>query len=510
MKILDSQIIYTFSTSFEGPILDSEILSKIFLKSGITRIVYNNSGKYFYSEKDKIHKKDVNIKMNQNQTRMHFNLEGWPKDEYSKELLFQNHINTFFERKFFSIESNRINYKYIRFSSEPIYLLNKDGKLLLYPTFYMYDSGIIILELRRIIDYEVELGNFIDHFVNASFIEFDKCYGNIAVAEILKGISKTTNALEDLSIDTTDFKFDLKEMIFDNNLSIGKIALNLFKVIISIFNSILENHKKLKKIRYSIGQFWSGKPHIHIIKFSEQKRKSSKNYKLYSNEFRKILFRANHNIKDTIEQVELKDLRPFDDYSCFMNSAVYLYVWSTSGIILNKEFNLNNNNGSVFSNQIISRFLDYYQMLFERALKVIEDTDDLQEIIRYQKDVYALKSDTFHNFKHGEHRDIFNFAIKELNLDSFENNLMNILELKRAESEQKRNRKIVKIGFLLTILFGLFSSGTLAKDLIIPIYLQFFNLPFISNDHNSIFFWVLTSVIISSTVLLGFKIIDRK
>ena len=150
MKIERSEIWYSYSTIYDGPLIPFNIFAGLLLATKITRCVYNSDGMFYYIKNKKIESRIVKSDISVEMSKISYSLDNWPDDGFSKETLYQNLLNNYFENKHFSINTKFIDHSYIRFSLDEIVIEDDKSRFHIYPFFNFYNSGIIILEMRII------------------------------------------------------------------------------------------------------------------------------------------------------------------------------------------------------------------------------------------------------------------------------------------------------------------------------------------------------------------------
>jgi hypothetical protein len=393
---------------------------------------------------------DINI--NSSQTKASFNIKEWPNDDFSKEILYQNYINYFYEFRVFSYDTSHIDHNYLRFSLDEIIIENEEDRFHIFPFVALYSSGVMIIEFRIIFDYSIFSSDFINKYINLSTREYKRCYSNSALAAYAQKINGETNNPGKYIDKSNGFPFELNE--FKIPYEKQKTLTNTAMFIVQIFETILNEPllKKRKKVsRFSFGRYWFFKPHIHLLDFENQQKKASNNNKKHEVFINQILTRIPFG-KDDIKDVDqLTDLRKFEDYSTFFNIAASLNIWSKGGIQHEKENTDLNHNNYIYQNQVINRFLDYYRMLYQSSIFIMNEAEDYEIILEYQKSLFLLENDYNFLTKSGELHDVLAFTRKEHNIEHQKNIINSFLEIKRMQSEGKKNKFINSMSIFIKI-----------------------------------------------------------
>jgi len=216
MEIKSSEIWYTYTSSYSGPVLSLDVFAYAFIKSKITKCVFHTQGKYYFEEDHKIVSRDVDLKIDPRLKNGKYSMQEWPNDAFSKEMLYQNYINGFFERIHFAFDNKYIDHEYIRFSLGEILIIDGNSKKRLYVFVNFYSSGVIIIEFRVIYNYSIELDKYIHECVNLSMMEFDKCYVDEALFKYVDCSGNGKRDDEKIVDSNDDFTFRFSLLSFSN------------------------------------------------------------------------------------------------------------------------------------------------------------------------------------------------------------------------------------------------------------------------------------------------------
>lgn len=491
MNITNSEIWYNYTTAYTGPLISFDILSLILLSKGITSCTFDSDNNYYFLKDNKLQKQKLEIITNPSDTIATLNISDQPSSEYTKEMIYQNFINSFSEKRIFSKNTFSIDHRYLRFSLDEILIKDQELEYRLYPFVNFYNSGVVIIEFRVIYNTPIDIDNYIDNCINLSNREFNKYYVNVSLSKYAKIICNVENDYKDYVDELPEFSFTLRELVIPKNKhkTLSNVALILFDIIEFLLNEPLLKSRKTRKMLFNFGYFWFGKPHIHIINYSNQSQKASTFLEKNKASINKMLMRVSRH-KDYIKKEEtLVDLRIFEDFNTFFNLAVSINVWSKKGLYENNIWNDMNNNGYIYSNQIINRFLDYYQMLYKKSIFIINETQKYDDILRYESDFYLLKNDYKYFMKSGELNDLLEYAKDVFQINYHEDNIKNYLNIKSKQLEKNKAKRITKISRMISILFGILSSGRLAEGLIRPLW-KTLQLPLFKNEElNKVLFW---------------------
>jgi hypothetical protein len=136
--------------------------------------------------------------------------------------------------------------------------------------------------------------------------------------------------------------------------------------------------------------------------------------------------------------------------------------------------------------------------------------EDYEIILEYQKSLCLLENDYNFLTKSGELYDVLTFARKEYNIEYQKNIINSFLDIKRIQSESKKNKFINSISVFIKIFFGIISSGSLSRDLIFPLW-KTIGLPISKNqDVSNVTFWIITFVILMIIIFIVSKKMNKR
>lgn len=512
MIIRKANICYTYTSTYEGPLYPSELLAHIFLQTRITDCVLETNGLFYHYKDNKIVSDKLDYKISVDNLRFVVSIENWPEGDFLRENLYQYLINLFFENKHFSFSTGYIDTSYLRFSMGEIVLSNKKGNVVnLYPTITLYVSGVFVVELRAIIDSDIDVDSFVDYFVNLYNRQFDHCYVVEHISKFSNLINQHVDATNEKFVDNNNaFPFELFSIKLDNDtpITLTSVVLHIGNIVEYILN-LPTKTGKFRQHTFSFQDYWVGKPHIHLLKFRNQKKTASDNLDFHKDDITKIFLRVPYSKSELKKSANMVDCRVFEDFSTIFSSALTLNIWSKNGIEKNTQSEDKDYNFSVYINQVVSRFLDFYYMLYMKSILIINKARTIKEILRYQSDFYYLKNDYLNIPKTGELRSLFNYAFIELGMNKHEEIVNNLLEIKKAEIENRRNSMFNRASMAISAFFGLISSGTFANDIIVPVW-KLLEFPrFYNSNLNDIVSWIISFSLIFTASRIIMKNIKK-
>ena len=212
-----------------------------------------------------------------------------------------------------------------------------------------------------------------------------------------------------------DFDFDLAPMnsgaSANRTETLSRFALTVFHTaafVISRPRSGLSFLLRGQKRTLHLGRFWSGRPHIHIIRFEGQCDTASENERRHEPAFRSVLLRTPISDPAFGKQCLPKDYRLFDDYNAYVTSAATLWVWSKGGIDRQREWADANRGHLIYQPQATVELLEYGCMLHHSLLDRAGGYGNLDEIFAARRALIQLRRDMMFASYSGEIMDLLN------------------------------------------------------------------------------------------------------
>lgn len=361
------------------------------------------------------------------------------------------------------------------------------GEFLILPYFKIFEDGVTLVKYRiKSKNKEIEIYDFIENFVNIGLNKFldikvspsiSKLSSVAYMYSIKQSIFSRFQCLRDAKIHINEVNNRTFDYIYENEKfklveiprtegnqdSLSSLTLNYLNIINFIY---IAPNNDLKFLLFGVNEkihqsnYWSGRPYIYLINFEEKEQTSSQNNNKFYKEFIGIIQRAYNpytNIQDLPE-----DMRVFEDSSDFISSSGYLCAFSN---LLNEDGVKN----SIYNKEIISEYLEYGYII-HRVLKAkIQYSTDLSETFSLRSDVNNL--DELYELSYsGEVRSFLERGWQEFGLSKIKKQIDEKINIDHDYKNYKYQIYNNNFNRLLTIVFGILTIPTLAKELIIPIW----------------------------------------
>jgi hypothetical protein len=418
---------------------------------------------------------------------------------------------------------------------------NPDSKdtrhvLNLYPILLMYATGVLVLELRMIgPDHPTELPEFITSGVNLFRYHFDG-------VEVSPGLSREATrayyrsgrrwaiwlrpfllhfqrehnlAVSQQTSEHEDgpFSFRMAPLGSTEPQRLQDIALTIFHVAAFLSERPRDGWRYFLSGQNpvpALGDFWSGRPHVHLVRFDGQAETAAENEKRNYMDFASILCRVPQQ-EGSSRTISLPPtLRLFDDYGAYVTSATSLWVWSQQGLERERSRMDPNRGNLIYERQLIIEVLEYGYMLHRSLYHRMEMLGGSKEIAAVRFQVLDLKRRMREASHAGEIRGLLNAGWKEMSLPELRQEIEEGLSLRELDRQAAETLRTTRIGWALTTVFGFVAVPALAEQLISTLW-KISGIPAPANTELqtllsvAVAFLVVAAVVVPSAFMSGRK-----
>jgi len=513
MLLTEWEIWHTYATYFTAPVPDLRTAAKYLVQSKLLHCAFLDNGEYYWLNRGSLTSGNVDITLSSNRSKGTFAFDKNIK-EYAGESLFQSARLRFSELRIFSNEQNRTTH-YLRGHLGECRLISQNGyNYHIYPVIKLYETGILIVEFRVMSpNIKINRSDFVDKFVNLFKWEFSQvyippalsliyhqaCYLNENVRKSLiarrKFMSLNRNLqshIEKISVTekSGDFNFELVPLLSnpeddqttvkDNSFEYTERKFSLVNLAEMIFFSVgFMSVGKIQGLSFllrkpnkplELGDFWSGRPHIHITRFHGQKNKASENETKYKRDLGWIMARVTKKETEAGERYLPTTSRIFEDFGAYIDRQSTMWVWSKQGLEQEKPWSDPNRGHLVYENQVKCEFLEYGYMLYRHLAEVSGVLEKSDEILSLRQEIAQLEIKLSELSNYGEIQDLMkngwaNMGVNQLKAFITE---MNSITQARASIVEQRHSFIWQT--VLTLVFGLLLIPSIGSELIKPIW----------------------------------------
>jgi hypothetical protein len=428
MEINEWEIWHTYSTYLLVPNIDLALAARRLVESGVVHCAMLRDGQTYWRCRSGVGSGITVVRVQPPGIRASCKLEQPPGNKaeiegFAAEAWYQAAHFRFNELRVFG-EENSIPPPYMRgFLGQCNFISteNEELKVACYPVLLLYESGVILLELRTISPQRpVPLDDFISGAVNLFRHSFAKI-------EVPPGISRFATrayyhsrkkwkfhhrlallfsewghdrAVQEQTVTECggDFSFELaplssseEEGFFE---SVSSFAQTIFHTLAFILGEPRQGLRFLFRGQREIpvmGNFWSGRPHIYLLRFENQREIAKENEESHGHAFGSILARVFFSDPELALQKLPKDSRIFSDYSAYITSAATLWVWSLSGLRQQEPWADANRGHLIYEHQAIVELLEYGYMIYRCLLERVQSYFDADEVLRARQALLELE-----------------------------------------------------------------------------------------------------------------------
>jgi hypothetical protein len=393
-------------------------------------------------------------------------------------------------------ESAALSVDYVRAYLGKIVLKSTDADgsasiLNLYPVLIIYETGVLILEFRMIgPNTPISLDDFINGGVNLFMNSFYQVEVNPGLARnATKAYHRSSKlnflqrsrmiwlqTMHDLAVrqrtrreNDESFSFDMTPWSGQND-NLQSIAITIFHTCSFLVNGPRNGLIFLffgQPMPPDLGEFWSGRPHIHLIRFKGQCETATENDVIHGATFARILARSLIETKSNKLHLP-KDARLFEDYSAYVTSASSLWVWSKKGLKDQAPYSDSNHGNLIYERQAIMELLEYGYMLHRALYHQVEQLSSTNRVVAARKEVLRLRLRMREASHSGEIRDLLENGWKELGLPALTSEIDSVLSLREAEMRSQDTLRATRVGWGIAVVFGLMTVPALADQVILP------------------------------------------
>ncbi len=368
-----------------------------------------------------------------------------------------------------------------------------DREILAYPVLKLHAVGVIHLSFRVLgPDHDVDLSTFIEHYrclftqrfstamAPVRFPELQPLVSSLwerrpnwLMARMLSWVARDhVAAVRDSSGVTNDgdFTHRLAELQgTDHSLA------EIFHLIVGIvaYHASEMTASRWERLRGGpgigplVGQYWCGRPHIHLLRHDQQEELASadatRNRSAYS------------AIVDGVASPGYRgnalgeSLRPFEDHSVFVTTSAVL--WALSGEGARRYLSATDLNNRMWTPeaQVKGELIEYGHMLAQAHVCEALDVDALHSVMA-QRRLLRIQHSMVQATPAGEVQGLLRVAWERLDVPALMERAEKALALSAAESTERHGQAEAQKGTIYTVMFGVLAAPALADSLIIPAY----------------------------------------
>lgn len=316
-------------------------------------------------------------------------------------------------------------------------------------------------------------------------------------------------------IEFVDERLTIYELVHTDQLTLTDIARNFLSVVArTIAAGAVQTRIRWYGSQYeddSIGQHWRGKPILYIRSHTNQKRSSFENWSAHRSLVNSVMVRTFLSSKIAHADLNLKDMRNFDDYNNFYSESVSLMLASSQVEAIVEQHDSYAFNSLTSDIQVLNEASHFIQTYYSYASLGLDKCKTAIDVARLELDILAFEETLLSAHKYGEIAKYIEGVQKGDQLITICKLLHKKIETVRKSLELDDKIKSESYTRRITIIFGIIASATLSPEMMQPMAKYFDVLP--ENGDLAKLYGIGASVIVVAGLLVlshyAFKIKDR-
>jgi len=369
-------------------------------------------------------------------------------------------------------------------------------QLCLYPVLTVYETGVMLVEFRMIGPSEARsLPDFVRCDVNLFRTAFDNVKVNPAISRLAPRVynermyqGTLANRLRFIRFqagheiavgqqtqEQTDesFSFNLAPLSSSRKDSLRSLALTIFYIAAYVVGRPRVGLSFLlrgQRPALPLGEFWSGRPHIHIVRFKAQCETASENELRHGPDFGRIMARVVGVPDDDARATLPTDARLMEDYNAYVRRESSLWVWSAGGLSEQADSMDRNRGNLIYERQILAELLEYGYMLHRSLYHRLETFGTTAEVLSVRRQILELRRKMHEASPSGEITELLTSGWKEFGLPELAHEIDEGLRLRESETRSIEAARSERVGWAIAIIFGLVAVPPLADQVIRPLW----------------------------------------
>jgi hypothetical protein len=386
---------------------------------------------------------------------------------------------------------------YLRAFIEPYVLEDETHRYSLYPQIKLFENGVLLVHFRMFSpDAPIPLSLFLRDYLDlfrfnpevirmplAPLLLAEQAWANSGGTKHDRDTARAQSArLADRHhetvelVDLGDFSFHLASVPREDN-PLGKNEHNLGFARWCLTESIglaierQPGREKRCKPRAILGNYWSGRPAVYLIDYSDRPADFSAPSERLEEAMGAILARASDDLGPLGRRFLGRDLRAFPDYRLFLNEGTTLMAFSASSVQGQAEWKDPNYGHLVYEKQVQFEALDFLRLSHKRGEELSNDRGvPLKVCLDLHDDLVTLDSHVKNISQYGEINQAASSYERVFRLEDARRRIRTNIDLRIALNIEKRNYRISLMAALFTLVFGVAQSPGISSGFSIPLW----------------------------------------
>ncbi|WP_122604263.1 hypothetical protein [Pseudomonas viridiflava] len=308
-------------------------------------------------------------------------------------------------------------------------------------------------------------------------------------------------------IEFLEERLTVYELVHTDQFTITDLARNLLSLVArTISAGAVQTRIKWYGSQYkdeSIGHHWRGKPILYISSHTNQKWSSSENWSAHRQLVNSVMARAFLSDKINYTDLNLKDMRNFDDYNNFYSEPVSLTLASSQ-----VEAFVEQHDSYTFSNlisdiQVLNEASHFIQTYYSYASLGLDKCKTAIDVARIELDILRFEETLLSAHKYGEIARYIEEVQKGGHLTTIYKLLHKKVETVRKALELDDKIKSESYTRRVAIIFGIIASATLSPELMQPAA-KYFKISSENGDLAKIYGMGTSVIVVAGLLILSY------
>lgn len=547
LRLHEWELIFSYSTYLPSPVPNLEAAARRLVQSGLGYAAVTSGGSCVWREGNDLEAGTISIDIQDATTRATIQLPEVGFDLVRRELLRAASLR-YSEIKLFGRDSS-LPVPYLRLSVMPCTLSDVPtdadeesvSRALFHPSVKVYETGDIVVSLKYVPDANsVDVEAFIEHDLKIRRDDFDlmvvptrlaQAQARIYEAAIpsrtwlgrwqkMKRLNRFDASLErnamELEFEGNKFMFAPLglETEYEKRVSTPELALALVAGVFHDLGNSREGWKAVflgDRLQLPRDAFWTGRPHIHIVRHSDQRYTASQNERVHGAAYARILAEIPEVPDNIARQFLPKNMRPLGDYALYTNGATILWVWARTGLDREQQLPWSANNPGQFvdEHEIQAELLEYGHIVHRRLAAEARDAVETDSILRAQERLLEWEGAMREAGHYGEIREFLSEAWGLTGVDQLRDRITRNLQIQQTRTTLRDAAREARWEQAITVLFGLLAVPSLANEVLRPFWL-FLHLPRPAAAETFTLTLLLVALVIIGLCLVGLRVLGTR
>lgn len=225
--------------------------------------------------------------------------------------------------------------------------------------------------------------------------------------------------------------------------------------------------------RNTVGGRWSGRPHVHLLRFANQDDSATTNGERFGDAFGSIVSRTEATLGGNGRRLLPASSRLFDDLGAYVTQAATLWVHGRAAFESSNEVPWRDQNRGhlIYEHQAKAEVLDYGYSLYRRiAERATDRRASMEQLLATERDLLEFEWAVHDASRFGEIKDLLVAGWAASDMPRLRQLVSESLRVRRDEEANRRSVAINRWTAFLTAAGGVLAVPTVAESVIKPLW----------------------------------------